>query len=291
MPTTDTKPATSPPRDDHERSNPADNPKNVVNSVAKAFAVLHAFTPSRHSMTISEVASASKIDRGTAFRLVHTLISLGYLRALPERRFRLTLKCLDLGYLALSGQDLWWHAGPLLDECVPDYCDAASLGTLDGPDIVYLARSEKNLERYNLDRKPGRRVRAYGAALGHAMLAYLPLTKQVEVLASAERVKLSERTLTELDDLLARLREVRAQGYATSDGENAYGLRTVAVPVLDPSGVPVAGVSLTIDAHRLGMPEFVAVAKDRARAIADELERALRSLSSNTVPARAGSRG
>jgi len=51
-------------------------------------------------------------------------------------------------------------------------------------------------------------------------------------------VKLSERTLIDLDELLDRLTQVRALGYATSDGENAYGLRTVAAPVLDTDGLP-----------------------------------------------------
>ena len=271
-------------KDSDTRANPADNPKNVVNSVAKAFGVLHCFTAAQPSLTIPEIAAKCSIDRGTAFRLVHTLVSLGYLRSAAERRFRLTLKCLELGYVALSSQDLWWHAGPLLEECVPEYCDAASLGTLEGPDVVYLARAEQSLERYNLDRKPGRRVRAYGSALGHAMLAFMSLPRQVEVLASAERVKLSERTLTDLDDLLERLRQVREQGYATSDGENAYGLRTVAAPVFDLAGHPVAGISLTIDAQRMAMPEFVTLAKPRAQAIATELGRALQASSGGMHP-------
>ncbi|MBN3849327.1 IclR family transcriptional regulator [Paraburkholderia sp. Ac-20342] len=261
------------------RASPADNPKNVVNSVAKAFSVLQCFSAGQHVLTIPEIAARSGIDRGTAFRLTHTLVSLGYLRPVAERRFRLTLKCLDLGYAALSSQDLGWHAGPLLEECVPDYCDAASVGVLEGADVVYLARVEQNLGRYNLDRKPGRRVRAYGAALGHVILAFMPLPRQVEVLASAERIKLSEHTLTDLDALLERLKHVREQGYAISDGENAYGLRTIATPVFDPDGNPVAGVSLTIDAQRMAMQEFVTLARSRAQAIATELGRALQAAS------------
>jgi IclR family pca regulon transcriptional regulator len=255
---------------------PADNPKNVVNSVMKAFAVLHAFRPERTAMTVSEIAAAADLDRGTAFRLVHTLVALGYLGAVPVRKYRLTLKCLELGFVALSSHDLWTHAQPLLEACVPEVADAASLGVLDGPDVLYMQRVDKGLVRHNVDRRPGRRVRAYGAALGHAMLAHLPEADQVRILESAERVKLSERTLTELGDLLQRLREVRERGYAVSDGENAYGLRTVAVPVLDAAGVPVAGVSLTVDANRMSIDQLVATAAPRALAIAAELSRALR---------------
>ncbi|HEY4065756.1 MAG TPA: IclR family transcriptional regulator [Burkholderiaceae bacterium] len=262
-----------------ENSSPTDNPKNVVNSVVKAFSVLHAFKASEPLMTVSQIAAASGMDRGTAFRLCHTLVSLGYLRSVPVRKFRLTLKCLELGFLALSSQDLWAQANPLLEECVPSICDAASLGSLEGADVVYLARVEKGLERHNVDRRPGRRIRAYGAALGHAILAFLPEAKQLEVLQSAERIKLSERTLTDLDTLMKRLETVRLQGYAVSDGENAYGLRTVAVPVLDPHGEPIAGVSLTVDAQRMSIDDLVASATPRALQIAAELGRALRSTS------------
>lgn len=259
-----------------DRTGPADNPKNVVNSVLKAFSVLHAFAPAQPAMTVSEVAAATSMDRGTTFRLIHTLVALGYLRSVPVRKFRLTLKCLELGFLALSSQDLWAHAEPLLNDCVPAVCDAASLGMLDGADVVYLQRVDKGLVRHNVDRRPGRRVRAYGAALGHAMLAFLPEAQQIEILESAERVKLSERTLTDLDALLKRLRQVRKQGYAVSDGENAYGLRTVAVPVFDAANKPVAGVSLTVDAQRMSIEELVSTATPRALALAAELNRAIR---------------
>jgi IclR family pca regulon transcriptional regulator len=254
---------------------PADNPKNVVNSVAKAFAVLQAFTPEQPALTISELAAAAELDRGTTFRLVHTLLALGYLADVPVRKFRLTLKCLELGFLAMSSQDLWAHAQPLLQECVPAVADAASLGMLEGADVVYLARVDRGLARHNIDRRPGRRVRAYGAALGHAMLAWLPEARQVEILESAERLKLSERTLTDLDALLARLRDVKARGFAVSDGENAYGLRTVAVPVFDAGRLPIAGVSLTVDAQRMPLETLIETAAPKAQAIAQALSRAV----------------
>jgi hypothetical protein len=82
------------------------------------------------------------------------------------------------------------------------------------------------------------------------------------------RVKLSERTLTDLDALLARLAEVRARGYAVSDGENAYGLVTVAAPVLDPRGAPSAGVSLTVGGGRMSGAEFAVLAAPHARRLA-----------------------
>jgi IclR family pca regulon transcriptional regulator len=255
----------------------ADNPKNVVQSAAKVFAVLKAFTPEAPELTLAEIAARAGTDRGTAFRLIHTLEALGYLRAVPEsRRFRLTLQCLELGFAALTARGLPDHAAPLLREMVPEAGDAASLGTVEGGDVVYLARVQKGLERHGVVRQPGTRVGAYATALGHAILAFLPREEQVAQLERRPRVMLSERTVTDLEALLARLEQVRAQGYAVSDGENAYGLRTVAAPILDASGHPFAGVSLTIDASRAPLDSFVAQGLPRLHRVVAELTEALR---------------
>lgn len=233
------------------------NPKNHVASVGKAFAVLKSFTSEAFELTLSEVAARADLDRGTAFRLIQTLIELGYLQAVPQsRRFRLGVACLDLGYTVLSHGSLRTIVEPLLRDLVPEVGDAASLGILDGGDVIYLARVGAGLDRHKMDRRPGTRIPAYSAALGHAMLAHLQRSEQIERLESRPRVKLSERTLTDLDALLARLDQVKKKGHAVSDGENAYGLRTLATPILDAQGFVIAGLSVTVDAMRMDMPTF-----------------------------------
>ncbi|WP_375308120.1 IclR family transcriptional regulator C-terminal domain-containing protein [Bradyrhizobium sp. A11] len=233
------------------------NSKNYVASVGKAFAVLRSFSSEHFELTLSEIAATAGLDRGTAFRLIQTLVELGYLQAVPQsRRFRLGIACLDLGYTVLSRGSLRPMAEPLLRELVPDVGDAASLGILDGGDVVYLARVGAGLDRHKMDRRPGTRIPAYSAALGHVMLAHLSREEQIARLESRPRVKLSERTLTDLDALLARLDQVKKKGHAVSDGENAYGLRTLATPIFDAQGLVVGGLSVTVDAMRMEMVAF-----------------------------------
>ncbi|MCA0422254.1 MAG: helix-turn-helix domain-containing protein [Proteobacteria bacterium] len=254
-----------------------ENPKNFVNSVAKVFSVLKAFDAGLPELTISEVAARAGLDRGTSFRLVNTLCFLGYLAAVPRsRRYRLTLKCLELGYTSLARADLKMLARPLLSEVVPEIADAASLGMLDDTDVVYVERAQSDVSPLNLDRRVGSRTGAYGAALGHAILAQLPSEQQRAILQRSKLIRLSEKTLVGIEDILERLVAVRAQGYAVSDGENAYGLRTVAATVLDADGQPIAGVSLTIHADRMPIDRFVAEAVPVATRIAGDLTKAIR---------------
>lgn len=252
------------------------SPKNTVQSVAKVFAVLKAFDSSLPELTVSELGARAGLDRGTTFRLVATLCQLGYVAPVPQsRRYRLTLKCLELGYTVLARADLNLLARQRLRDFVPGVADAASLGMLDDTEVVYIERIQGNLPQTNLDRRVGSRTGAYAAALGHAILAWLPLERQRDIIERSNRVKVSEKTLTRVDELLRRLQQVRKQGYAVSDGENAYGLRTVAAPVFDVDGSPLAGVSLTIHTDRQSMREFVASAGPRVCEVAEELTRAI----------------
>jgi len=242
---------------DASPGNPKNNAKNYVASVGKAFAVLKSFTSEAFELTLSEIAARAELDRGTAFRLIQTLVELGYLQAVPQsRRFRLGISCLDLGYTVLSHGSLRTIVEPLLRDLVPDVGDAASLGILDGGDVVYLARVGAGLDRHKMDRRPGTRIPAYSAALGHVMLAHLARDEQIARLEARPRVKLSERTLTDLDALLARLEQVKKKGHAVSDGENAYGLRTLATPIFDAQGLVIGGLSVTVDAMRMDMAAF-----------------------------------
>ena len=83
-----------------------------------------------------------------------------------SRRFRLTFKCLDLGYNAIARSELRSLARPLLRGIVGEHIEAASIGVLDGFEVVYVERIQAGLERLAVDVRIGNRVPAYSSALG-----------------------------------------------------------------------------------------------------------------------------
>ena len=138
--------------------------KNLVRSLAKGFAVLHAFTAERDELTLAEVAREAGIDNATAFRFLNTLLLLGYVARVPgTRRFRLTLRCLDLGFNAIARADLRMLARPLLRELVGELNEAASIGVLDGADVVYVERIQAGMARLGVDVRIGSRVPVYSS--------------------------------------------------------------------------------------------------------------------------------
>src|SRR4051812_43619104 len=97
------------------------NEKNTVQSLAKGFRVLQAFTHDQPELTMAEVGRAAGVDNATAFRFLNPLVQLGYVERIDgTRRFRLTLKCLDLGFNAIARTDLRGLARPILRSLIGD---------------------------------------------------------------------------------------------------------------------------------------------------------------------------
>ena len=166
----------------------SDDSRNLVNSLSKGLRVLEAFTAERPEMTLSEVARAAAIDPGTAFRMLNTLVMLGYVARVPEgKRFRLTLKVIDLGLHAIGRSDLRELARPILRSLVGEISEAASVGVLDGADILYVERVRAGLTRLGVDIRIGTNIPAVSGVIGHAILAFLPAAERERVLAMKPR--------------------------------------------------------------------------------------------------------
>jgi IclR family pca regulon transcriptional regulator len=125
------------------------------------------------------------------------------------------------------------------------------MAILDDVDIVYVERfraSRRHQNEIDLDLHVGSRLPAYCTSMGKVLLAFLPDAEREEVLDRITFARRGPNTLTSKTALLAELQRVRATGIAVNNEELAYGLRSVAVPVIDASGEAVAAVNLA--AHR-----------------------------------------
>jgi IclR family pca regulon transcriptional regulator len=259
--------------------------KNTVQSLAKGFRVLQAFTAETPELTLAEAARAAGVDNATAFRFLNTLVQLGYVeRVEGTRRFRLTLKCLDLGFNAIARADLRSLARPILRSLVGERVEAASIGVPDGPEIVYVERVQAGLARLAVDVRIGSRVPAYSTALGHAVLSALPRESRIALLEARPRERRTATTLTALDALLDRLDAVRGQGYALSDQENVSGLRVLAAPILDGDGLPIAALSVAAPAAAMPLDQFLVETRAPVIAAAASLSRALAAGGSFAAP-------
>jgi IclR family pca regulon transcriptional regulator len=265
-------------RNGNERSSPAGalNPKNTVQSLAKGFRVLQAFTAEKPDLKLSEVARYAGLDNGTAFRLLETLVMLGYLERHAEtKRYHLTLKPLELGFNAIARMDLRTVAQPELRALVSMVHEAASIGILDRDEVIYIERYQEGLADLGVDLRVGSRIPAYCTAIGHCILAFLPHAEARRILGLSRLVKINEHTPITLEEIEEQLAAVRQLGYAISDSTYVAGLRVLAAPILGADGCAVAAISVAAPSHRMPLKEFVELTAGPVRASAARIAHAL----------------
>lgn len=221
-------------------------------SLERGLAILSSFSAGRRLIGVSEVARELDLTRSTAHRYIATLARLGYLHQdAASRKYALGPRVLDLGFTAINSMELRHVAAPHLQQLCDETGHTVNLAILDDVDIVYVERcraSRQNQNQIDLDLHVGSRLPAYCTSMGKVLLAFLPDAERDDVLSRISFARRGPNTLTSKTALLEELRRVRATGIAVNNEELAYGLRSVAVPVISANGEAAAAVNLA--AHR-----------------------------------------
>ncbi|MCW2935520.1 MAG: IclR family transcriptional regulator [Actinomycetia bacterium] len=228
-----------------------DSNPDFIEAIARGLDVIRVFGPGQPVMSLAAVATGSDLPRPTARRILLTLEQLGYVRQVSGSPgstggFELTPRVLDLGMSYVLARGLWEIARPHMEELVARTHESSSIAQLDGSDIVYVARVAVP-KIVALRVTIGTRFPALQTSLGKVLLAALSDREVADVLAEPSRSGIAARWQPDAAERAVALREVRARGWALTDGELAPAIRSVAVPLRDGDGKVIA--ALNVNAH------------------------------------------
>lgn len=215
------------------------------------------------------IAEQLAIPRSTVYHLLTAMAAHGFVVHLgSESRWGLGTAAFELAGGYARQEPLARLGRPLIAALADRAGESAHLAVMTGRDVLYIVE-ERAPRRPALVTDVGVRLPAHLTATGRAMLAHLP-REQVRALypdaaAFSDRTGRGPRRPGELRELL---RESRARGHATEDGEVTIGLRSVGVPVLDHAGWPAAAIAVT-------WPEDAGREPDELAALAGEAAREL----------------
>jgi IclR family transcriptional regulator, pca regulon regulatory protein len=251
----------------------SDKSSDFVQSLERGLAVIRAFDAEHRELALSEVARATGLTRAAARRFLLTLVKLGYVN-FAQGRFSLRPRVLELGYAYLSSLTLPEVAQPHMEALVAQVNESSSISVLDDTDVVYVVRVPTR-RIMSITLSVGTRLPAYATSMGRVLLAALPGEELEERLSRIDVRPLTARTVADKDALRKCLETVRKQGYAAVDQELEEGLRSVAVPIRNPSGTVIAALNVSVHASRASMPtvrrEFVPFALQAGAAIEEDL--------------------
>ena len=218
------------------------NERDTMSGLAKGLAVIETFTADRPRQSIAEVSAACGLDRATARRCLLTLASQGYAEY-DGKYFTLTPRVLRLGTACLATMPLPQMVQPFLERLSEALGESSSVSILDEDEIVYVARAAQR-KVMSIALMPGSRLPAFCTSMGRVLLAALPEEEALRRITRRPMLARTDRTVTDAQGVMARLGQVRAQGYSVNDEEVELGLRSIAVPVINARGVTVAALNL-----------------------------------------------
>lgn len=249
--------------------------REFITSLARGLSVIKAFDRDHPQLSLSEVAARTGLSPATARRCLWTLESLGYV-ASNERSFFLMPKVLSLGFAFLESAQIEEIVQPILQDIVEQVGDSASVGVLEGSDVLYIANfSKKRLVR--LTAGVGTRFPAYVVSMGRVLLGALSEDQLDQYLANTHFERHTRWTITAPEELRNRILEDRDKGYSAVQDELEEGLGAVAVPV-KVDGKTIAALNCSAFTRHMDVDEMVDTRLDVLQAAAERVAEAVRHL-------------
>lgn len=225
---------------------------------------------------VSDLARRIDLPKSTVQRHLHALADADWLRAVGDHdttKWTVTARALILS-----------HRGSQ-EGAVASVARNYMIRLRDQVDeTVTLQVLKSNYETVAIERidsfQPVRTFSSLGAVSyisstsgGLAVLAIMPDDWVNEAL-SKPIPAMTPDTMTNPDEIRAYLKQVRADGYSVSRGQNRPGVRAVGAAITDASHTPVAALSISFPENRFDekkIPEWGELVRSTAKAISNEL--------------------
>jgi DNA-binding IclR family transcriptional regulator len=220
-----------------------------IASLEKGIKVLELLAD-KQELTVTKVAEHLGLNRAGSHRFLATLRELGYVEKSADSRYRLTFKILELGMKLANRFEIRQVARPFMQELHAIFNETVNLAYWDGSIVVHLDKIESQ-ELLRIDLAIGSRAPVYCTGLGKSILAFLPEEEREAVLKRVKLVRFTENTITRRAKLNEELAKIRKTGVAFDREEVVVGLRCVASPVFDYTGLPRYAMSIAGPATRM----------------------------------------
>ncbi|TAM98385.1 MAG: IclR family transcriptional regulator [Rhizobiaceae bacterium] len=239
-----------------------------VQSLAKAIALLEAFSGSPAPKSLSQLAERAGCDRSTAQRMAHTLIALGYLERTATGLvpgIRLVERACDY----LRSNPFIERATPIIIDLRRSTTERVDFSVFDDLGMVFSIRQPSKRETF-VATVIGRRVPTFCSSGGRAVLAALPDARVDDIIRRSDRRQYTPGTKTTPAEIWKEVRKIRQTGYAIAVEELLPGEVSLGTAVTE-QDLPVAAIHVAGSLSEWSVADFAAkigpLAMEAARAL------------------------
>jgi DNA-binding IclR family transcriptional regulator len=200
-----------------------------IPTLRKMSQLLDLFTPDRPSWRVPEMAATLEWDGATTHRFARALAEIGMLDVDGDHVYRVGVLPQRLSAVANRAHPRRRVLMQRLGEIAEATELTTQVGVIDRGEVVIIA-SHEGSGALNAAAKLGERLPLHATAVGKSILGQLPESEVREMLP-ATLPKLTEKTVTSRDELMAEIRGNAGREFAVADSELSQGVYAVAVPL------------------------------------------------------------
>lgn len=232
-------------------------------------AVLNSFTADEPELGVTDIAARVGLHKSTVSRILGTLEQAELVeRDAATRRFRLGLGVIALAGPLLANLDVRPVAYPVLNELSERTGETAALMVWDGSESICVEQVPSS-HQVKHSTPLGTRYRTALSSSVQIFCARFP-AERVRTLLGSGSLLYHDRDDRGLEEYLARLAQVREQGYAVNYGETSVEEVGLSAPVRDHRSEQVAAVLLSAPRFRVS-DEQVPILGETVRDAADRI--------------------
>lgn len=198
-----------------------------------------------HPVTMRELRDRLGIPRSSLHGLLGVLTDHGFLCMGSNREYTVGLRAFEVGTAWAQTVSVERVAAPVLSRLVTEVNQIAHVGVLDGSEVVYILKQE-NARPVRLVSAVGKRLPAHATALGKVLMSSLDADAIRARYPDRQLPRITNNTITEVDDLVAAVDVVRRTGFCIDEGESTPGVTCFAAPIYDRHHDIVAALSVSV---------------------------------------------
>jgi DNA-binding IclR family transcriptional regulator len=200
-------------------------------------------------LTVTEIADRTGYAKSTVHRHLGTLTDLEYVTE-AAGRYNVGLRFLELGQRARTRCEGYELAREKVEEIAEQTGERAQFLVKEHGTAVYIHRAFGE-RAVHTDPGIGSRVPLHATSAGKAILAEIDEEELFEVVEQSAFDPITDRTITDPDELLAELEQIRDDGYSFNRQENLEGLHAVGAAVTAADGGVIGALSVSGPSYRL----------------------------------------
>ncbi|HOW84175.1 MAG TPA: IclR family transcriptional regulator [Spirochaetota bacterium] len=223
----------------------------LIQSIQRAAKILEIFIDEKNPVGITDFAQKLDLPKTTIQGIVTTLVELRFLeKDQNTSKYRLGTKLFQLGMTYATNLDIISLARVWMERASFQFREPVNLGILVGKKVLILFRVEPE-KGFMTFPQIGSVIPAHTTSIGKTLFAYMRDEKREEILKDYSFDKLTENSITNIDDFRRELKSIRETGIAFDNEENFIGLMGIGGPVYNYTGHVIAAFTITGDAEHL----------------------------------------